>query len=87
MATNPRARPPTTTRATPPEQVEFATTHTADSTLDADLDDGLAVRFGRIDDLLGGGEPPGLVVRELEEEVAELHAISVDEPNSFAEAK
>ena len=39
-----------------------------------------------MDDLVGRGEPPGLVARELEE-VAELHAISADEPNTFAEAE
>ena len=39
-----------------------------------------------MDDLVGGGEPPRLAVRELEE-VAELHAISADEPNTFVEAE
>ena len=39
-----------------------------------------------MDDLVGGGEPLGLVARELEE-VAELHAISADEPNTLAEAE
>ena len=67
---------PTTTPATPPEPVEFATPRTADSTSNVDHDDGFAARYQRIEDLLGGGEPPGLAARELEEEVAELHAIS-----------
>ena len=49
---------------------------------DADLE----ARYRRMDDLVGGGEPPGLAARELEE-VAELHAISADEPNTFAEAQ
>ena len=35
----------------------------------------------------GGGEPPGLAAHELEEEVVELHAISADEPNTFAEVE
>ena len=39
-----------------------------------------------MDDLVGGGKPSGLAARELEE-VAELHAISADEPNTFAEAE
>ena len=39
-----------------------------------------------MDDLVGGGEPPGLAAHELEE-VAELHAISADEPNTLAEAE
>ena len=30
-------------------------------------------------DLVGGGEPPGLVAPELEEEVVKLHAISADD--------
>ena len=67
---------PITTPATPPEPVEFATPHTTNSTLDADHDDGLAARYRRIEDLLGGGEPLGLAVCKLEEEVAKLHAIS-----------
>ena len=70
----------------PPELVEFATPRTADSTLDADHDANLEARYWRMDDLVGGGEPPGLVARELEE-VAELHAISADEPNTLAEAE
>ena len=70
----------------PPEPVEFATPRTADSTLDADHDDDLVARYQRMDDLVGGGEPPGLAARELEE-VAELHAISADEPNTLAEAE
>ena len=77
----------TTTPSAPPESVEFATPHTADSTLDTDHDDGLVARYRRIRDLLGEGEPLGLAVRELEEEVAELHAISADEQNSFVEAE
>ena len=36
---------------------------------------------------MGGGEPLGLAARELEQEVAELHAINVDELNTFAEAE
>ena len=67
------------------ETVEFATPQTTDSTLDADHDDDLVARYRRMEDLVGGGEPPGLAMHELEE-VAELHAISADEPNTFAEA-
>ena len=78
---------PTTTPATPPKLVEFATPRIADSMLDADHDDGLAARYRRIEDLLVGGESLRLAARELEEEVAELHAISADELNSFAEAE
>ena len=70
----------------PPEPVEFATPRTADSTLDADHDTDLEARYRRMDDLVGGGEPPGLAALELEE-VAELHAISADEPNTFAEVE
>ena len=70
----------------PPEPVKFATPRTADSTLDADHDDDLVARYRRMNDLVGGGEPPGLAARELEE-VAELHAISVDESNTFTEAE
>ena len=77
----------TETPAASPELVEFAATHTADSTLDVDNDDGLVARYWKIKDLLGEGEPSGLAARELEEEVAEKHAISVDEPNSFTEAE
>ena len=40
-----------------------------------------------MDDLVGGGEPPRLAPRELEQEVTELHAISADEPNTLAEAE
>jgi len=76
---------PTITPTIPSKPVEFATPRTADSALDADHDDGLAARYLRIEDLLGGGVPQGL--RELKEEVAELHAISADEPNSFVEAE
>ena len=71
------------TPTTPPERVEFATPRTIDSTLNADHDDGPVARYWKIEDLLGEGEPPGLAACELEEEVAELHAISVDESNSF----
>ena len=62
--------------AAPPKSVEFATPQTADSTLDADHEDDLVARYRRMDDLVGGGEPPGLATRELEQEVAKLHAIS-----------
>ena len=71
----------------PPKPVEFVTRRAADSMLDVDHDDGLTTRYQRIEDLLGGGEPPGLAVCELEEEVAELHAISADEPNFFTKAE
>ena len=61
---------PTTTPAAPSEPVEFATPRIANSTLDADHDDDLVARYRRMEDLLRGGEPPGLAARELEEEVA-----------------
>ena len=77
----------TITPTMPPELVKFATPRTANSTLDADHDDGLAARYEMIEDLLVGGEPLGLAASELEEEAAELHAISVNEPNSFVEPK
>ena len=67
--------------------MEFATPRTTDSTLDADHDDNLVARYRRMEDLVGGGEPPGLAPHELEQEMAELHAISADEPNTFAEAE
>ena len=67
--------------------MEFAKPRTADSTLDADHDDGLVARYLSMEDLLGGGEPPRLATREFEEEVVELHAIIADEPNTFAEAE
>ena len=44
-------------------------------------------RYQMMEDLVGGGEPPRLVARELEEEVIQLHAISADEINTFAEAE
>ena len=55
--------------------------------MDANHDDDLVARSWRIEDLVGGGEPPGLAARELEQEVVELHAISANEPNTFAEAE
>ena len=58
-----------------------------DLTLDAEHNDGLMTRYQRMEDLLGRGEPLGLAVLELEEEVAELHAISADKSNTFAEAE
>ena len=58
---------PTTTPAAPPDPVEFATPRIADSTLDADHDDDLVARYRRMEDLLGGGVPPELVMRELED--------------------
>ena len=67
--------------------MEFATLHTANLTLDAKHDDDLMARYRRMEDLVGGGEPPGLVACELEQEVVEQHAISADEPNTFAEAE
>ena len=67
--------------------VEFTTPRTVDSTLDADHDDDLVARYRRMEDLVGGGEPPGLAARELKQEVAELHAISADEPNTFAKSE
>ena len=73
--------------ATPPEPVEFATPRTTNSTLDTDHNDDLVARYQRMEDLVGGGEPPGLAARKLEQEMAELHAISADEPNTFAEAE
>ena len=78
---------PTTTPPAPLELVKFATPRTADSTLDADYDDGLVARYQRMEVLLGEGEPPRLAVRELEEEMVELHVISADEPNTFAKAE
>ena len=51
--------------------MEFATPRTVNSTLDADHDDDLVARYRRMEDLLGGGDPPGLAARELEEELAE----------------
>ena len=78
---------PTTTPATPPEPVEFATPHTADSTLDVDHDDGLVFRYRRIEDLLGGGEPSGLATCELKEEVAECMPSAPDEPSSFTKVE
>ena len=72
--------------AATPEPVEFATPRTADSTLDIDHVDDLVARYRRMDDLVGGCEPPRLEARKVEE-VAELHAISTDEPNTFAEAE
>ena len=67
---------PIATPAKPPEPVVFATPCTTDSMLDANHDDGLVARYGRMEDLQGGGEKRRLAVRELEEEVVELHAIS-----------
>ena len=47
--------------------VTVATPQTADSTLDANHDDGLVTKYRRMEDLLEGGEPPGLAARELED--------------------
>ena len=58
--------------AAPPEPVEFATPRIADSTLDANHDDGLVARYWRMEDLLGRGEPPRLAARQLEQEVPEV---------------
>ena len=55
----------TTTLAAPLDPLEFATPHTTDSTHDAGHDDGLVARYRRMEDLLGGGEPPRLAAREL----------------------
>ena len=55
--------------AAPPELVEFATPRTVDSMLYVDHDDGVVARYRRMEDLLGRGEPPGLAVRQLEQEV------------------
>ena len=52
--------------AAPPKLVEFATPWTVDSTLNANHDDDLVTRYRRMDDLVGGGESPGLAARELE---------------------
>ena len=87
VALGTRTPTPAATHEAPPEPMAFATPRTADSTLGADHDDFLAARYRKIEDLLGEGEPLGLATRELEEEVAELHAISTDEPNSFVEAE
>ena len=64
-------RTPTTTLVAPPDLVEFATPRTVNSMLDADHDDDLVARYRRMEDLLGGGDPPGLAAHELEEELAE----------------
>jgi len=53
--------------------------------LDADHDDDLLARDKRMEDLVGGSEPPGLATRKLEQVVVELHAISANEPNTSAE--
>ena len=73
--------------AAPLELVEFVTPRTADSMLDADHDDDLVARYRGMEDLVGGGESPGLAAHELEQEVAKLHVISADELNTFAEAE
>ena len=78
---------PTTTSAASPEPVELTIPHTADSTLDADHNNSLVAKYRRMEDLVGEDKPSGLAVHELKEEVAKLHAISVDELNSFAEAE
>ena len=43
--------------------MEFITPRSADSTLDANHNDGLVARYRRMEDLLGRGEPPGLAAR------------------------
>ena len=55
--------------------------------MNVDHDDDLVARYRRMDDLVGEGEPPGLAARELEQEVAKLHAINADQPNTFVEAE
>ena len=49
-----------------PKPMEFATPRTAGSTLDVDHDDDLMATYRRMEDLVGGGQPPRLATRELE---------------------
>ena len=48
--------------------MDLATPRNADLTLDADHNEGLVARYRRMEDLLGGGEPPGLAVHELKDQ-------------------
>lgn len=63
--------------ATPPSRVDS-------STLDADHDDNVPLRFRRMDNILGETSPRGLAPRVL---AGELHAVSSDDPFSFADAE
>ncbi|KAL6647280.1 hypothetical protein ACP70R_014717 [Stipagrostis hirtigluma subsp. patula] len=68
------------------QAVEFASSPDAnDDNLDADHDEDAPLRFRKIDNIIGPAPPPGFVPRALV--VEELHAVSSDEPASFAEAE
>jgi hypothetical protein len=63
------------------QPVEFVTSRTPDSNLEIDSDEEGAARYRLIDDLMKATQR----VETCEVEQAEAHAISVDEPHTFAE--
>jgi hypothetical protein len=64
-------------------RIEFATPLTTDPNLDADDDEEREHRYRTLDNILGSDAAPG-PVRGVEE--AELHSVSVEEPQSLKEA-
>lgn len=75
---------PAATAGTTATSAEFATPPTiAADDLDADHDDA-PLRFRRVDEILGPATPPGLAVREFDDE---LMMASAEEPASLAEAQ
>ena len=62
--------------------MEFVTPRSSDSNLDIDTDEGEALRYRLIDDLMQNTQR----VEACEVEHAEVHVTSADEPSTFAEA-
>jgi hypothetical protein len=75
------ATPPALTPPPAQQPVEFMTPRTTDSNLDIDSDEEGAVRYRLINDLMKATQR----VETCEVEQAEAHAISADEPHTFAE--
>jgi hypothetical protein len=75
------ATPPALTLPPAQQPMEFVTSRTTDSNLDINSDEEGSVRYRLIDDLMRATQR----VETCEVEQAEAHAISVDEPHTFAE--
>ena len=76
------ATPPALTPPPAQQPVEFVTPRSSDSNLDIDADEGGALRYRLIDDLMQNTQR----VEACEVEHAEVHVTSADEPSTFAEA-
>jgi hypothetical protein len=79
------AVPPGTSVLTPPlvqQPVEFVTPRSSDSNLDIDADEGGALRYRLIDDLMQNTQR----LEACEVEHAKVHVTSADEPSTFVEA-